>query len=127
MMSPIDVSVSARGRAPMKPIPLLVALTLGLLVGLVATRAAEGEVPTTADIAACNAEAPRAVRAGAAAPTTGDHVRADGVRGSAPTVVSPGAAGIESPDPQIHGMETEGAKNAAYQAAYRSCMRRKGF
>jgi hypothetical protein len=24
-------------------------------------------------------------------------------------------------------MEAEGAKNAAYQAAFRSCMRRKGF
>jgi hypothetical protein len=34
---------------------------------------------------------------------------------------------IESSDPQIHGMQGEGAKNAAYQAAYRSCMRRKGF
>jgi hypothetical protein len=34
---------------------------------------------------------------------------------------------IESPDPQIHGMDAEGAKNPAYQAAYRSCMRRKGF
>jgi len=34
---------------------------------------------------------------------------------------------IESSDPQIHGMNAEGAKNATYQAAYRSCMRRKGF
>ena len=34
---------------------------------------------------------------------------------------------LHSPDPQIHGMETEGAKSATYQAAYRSCMRRKGF
>jgi hypothetical protein len=34
---------------------------------------------------------------------------------------------IESPDPQIHGMDAEGAKNPGYQAAYRSCMRRKGF
>jgi hypothetical protein len=34
---------------------------------------------------------------------------------------------IESSDPQIHGMNAEGAKNATYQAAYRTCMRRKGF
>jgi hypothetical protein len=39
----------------------------------------------------------------------------------------PATAVIESPDPQLHGMEAEGAQNAAYQAAYRSCMRRKGF
>ena len=34
---------------------------------------------------------------------------------------------VNSSDPQIHGMSGEGAKDAAYQAAYRSCMRRKGF
>jgi hypothetical protein len=34
---------------------------------------------------------------------------------------------VHSPDPQIHGMEAEGAKDATFQAAYRSCMRRKGF
>jgi hypothetical protein len=34
---------------------------------------------------------------------------------------------IVSSDPQIHGMSAEGAKDATYQAAYRSCMRRKGF
>jgi len=34
---------------------------------------------------------------------------------------------IESSDPQSHGRKAEGAKDATYQAAYRSCMRRKGF
>jgi len=34
---------------------------------------------------------------------------------------------VESTDPQIHGMQRAGANDAAYQAAYRSCMRRKGF
>ena len=39
----------------------------------------------------------------------------------------PTAGVVESSDPQIHGMQRAGANNAAYQAAYRSCMRRKGF
>jgi len=43
------------------------------------------------------------------------------------TTASPNDAGVEPADPQIRGMAPEGAKTAAYQAAYRSCMRRKGF
>jgi hypothetical protein len=104
-------------------------LLLGLLVvlSLSATRAAHGGVPTAADFVDCNAEAPQVVKAGAASPTTGDHARADGARGG--TTSSTGSTGpvVHSPDPQIHGMQAEGAKSATYQAAYRSCMRRKGF
>jgi hypothetical protein len=104
-------------------------LLLGLLLvfSLAATRAAHGGVPTAADFAACNAEAPQVVKAGAASPIEGDHVRAEGARSS--TTSSPGVTSpaVHSPDPQIHGMEAEGAKSATYQAAYRSCMRRKGF
>jgi len=105
------------------------ALALILLVSLAATRTADGQVPTAADSAACNEEAPKAVKTGSASPTTGDHARADGVRAGATTSSPATDKGkvIESPDPQIHGMSAEGAKNASYQAAYRSCMRRKGF
>ena len=41
----------------------------------------------------------------------------------------PGVAAhvTQSPDPQIHGMDGEGAKDATYRAAYRVCMRQKGF
>jgi len=105
------------------------ALVLIVVVSLTATGTAEGQVPTAADFAACNAEAPKAVKAGSASPTTGDHARAGTVRGDA-TTSSPGddrGTRVESTDPQIHGMSAEGAKNAAYQAAYRSRMRRKGF
>ncbi len=104
-------------------------LALILLLSLAAPRTVDGEVPTTADFAACNEEAPRAVKAGTASPIKGDHVRADRARGGALTTHFADFTGrvIESSDPQIHGMEAEGAKNATYQAAYRSCMRRKGF
>jgi len=91
--------------------------------------AAEGQVPTALDAAACNDEAPAIVKARAASPTTSDDARAKGARAGSPTA---GAGDFKLPlvnssDPQIHGMNSEGAKDAAYQAAYRSCMRRKGF
>ncbi|HTO13520.1 MAG TPA: hypothetical protein VMQ51_18250 [Candidatus Binatia bacterium] len=109
-------------------------VVLILLASLAVTRTAGGQVPTAADIAACNEDAPRAMKAGSASPTGEDHARADTARGGAsPTsataaIAAAGPAGVvESSDPQIHGMRRAGAGNAAYQAAYRSCMRRKGF
>jgi len=101
------------------------ALALILLVSLAVTRTADGQVPTAADSVGCNEEAPKAVKTGSASPTTGDHVRADTARAGA--MIDIARTVIESSDPQIHGMNAEGAKNATYQAAYRSCMRRKGF
>ena len=56
---------------------------LMLIVSVVATRAADAEVPTTADFAACNEQAPEAVKAGTATPIMGDHVQADNARAGA--------------------------------------------
>jgi hypothetical protein len=108
---------------------IVIVSALILLLSLVATQTADGEVPTAVDFAACNKEAPHAVKAGSASPTPGDHVRANSKRADAATTGSLDLTSktIESSNPQVHGMEAEGAKDAAYQAAYRSCMRRKGF
>jgi hypothetical protein len=108
---------------------VVTALALILLLSLAATRTVDGQVPTAADFAACNEEAPQAVKAGTASPIMGDHVRADSARAGAMATNSTEFAGkvVESSDPQIHGMKAEEAKEATYQAAYRSCMRRKGF
>jgi hypothetical protein len=89
------------------------------------------QVPKAEDIAACNAEAERAVRAGtasrdAAQPTAKDHHRAAQARGTETTAQSVGG-GVTSDDPQLRGMSSEGAKDPAYQAAYRTCMRKAGF
>jgi hypothetical protein len=104
-------------------------IMLVLLLSLAATGRVHGEVPTAADVAACNQLAPQAIKTGSASPIMGDHARAESARGQATTTSSAGitSKAIESSDPQIHGMEGNGAKNAVYQAAYRSCMRRKGF
>jgi hypothetical protein len=104
------------------PYSVVRALALIVLVVLAAVPTADGQVPTAADFAACNEEAPRAIKAGAVSPITGDHVRADSARAATMTT-----SFLESSDPQIHGMKADGAKDATYQAAYRSCMRRKGF
>src|SRR3989442_1950123 len=108
---------------------LMVTLTWPLLVSLAATRTADGEVPTAADFAAGNDEAPKAIKAEPASPIMGDHARADSARAGSITMNSIDFTGrvIESSDPQIHGMKAAGAKDATYQAAYRSCIRRKGF
>ncbi len=95
----------------------------GLLVAIVVvtnlTAAAVtvyAETPTEANFAACNADAPAAVKTGAATPTTKDHMRVEAAR-----------TGSASSDPQLVGMAAEGITDAAYQAAYRTCMRRSGF
>src|SRR2546425_9093728 len=89
---------------------------------------AAGEFPPVADFASCNDDAPASIKAGTASPIVGDHVRANSARAGSITMNSIDFTGrvIESSDPQIHGMKAAGAKDATYQAAYRSCMRRKG-
>lgn len=102
------------------------AMALALLLSLGAAPIARADVPTTADTVACNAEAPHAVREGTFAPNRADHDRAAVARGTA-TATSGTGTSVESSDPQIHGMAAAGAEHPTYQAAYRSCMRRKGF
>jgi hypothetical protein len=88
--------------------------------------AAYPQVPKAEDIAACNLEAQRAVRAGtgsaeSALPNAKDQSRAAEARETGTT------GGGKSDDPQLAGMNPEGAKDPAYQAAYRTCMRKAGF
>ena len=108
-----------------------VAALVFILIQVFVLKAAEGDVPTSADVTACNAEAQDAVRPGKAGrgnavPNAGDLSRAAQARqidiGSdkAPDMAP-------SPDAQLAGMDSEGAKDPAYQAAFRGCMRRKGF
>ena len=84
------------------------------------------ETPTEADFAASNTAAQAARKAGTATPTTKDYVRVESARtDSAATWV--GSMSMESSDPQLIGMATDGITDAGYQATYRTCMRRNGF
>ena len=81
------------------------------------------DVPKTADIAACNDAAQEASRKGdasrTASPNTKDESRAaEARRDTAPPDAAGG--GARSSDPQLEGMDTDGAKDPLYQAAYRT-------
>jgi len=89
------------------------------------------QVPKAEDIAACNAEAQRAVDTAkesgdSTQPNAKDHSRAAEARRTETPPQNVGG-GVKSEDPQLAGMNVDGAKHPAYQAAYRTCMRKAGF
>src|SRR5947199_10841123 len=102
----------------------------GLLAVLCGGDLAYADVPTAADMIACNEEAREAVRGRTTSPNAKDEARAEDARkGGRNTTERTDATGTitQSPDPQIEGMDARGDKDAAYRAGYRVCMRRKGF
>ena len=107
-----------------------VSTALGIAV-VGAWSVAYADVPTAANFASCNAEAREALKSGSASPKTAepntkDQDRAaDARQGGQPTDVTGKIA--QSPDPQLEGMDAEGAKDPVFQAAYRTCMRKAGF
>lgn len=107
-----------------------VAIVLGVALHLGAV-IVHADVPTIADMTACNQEAREGSRDRSASPISKDQVDAEAARrGRVGTPILSGAGGAavtQSEDPQIHGMDADGATDAAYRAAYRVCMRRRGF
>ena len=87
------------------------------------------ETPTEVDFAFCNTDAQAAMKAGPATPTTKDYVRVEsaGTDRAATWTTWVEPISMESSDPQLIGMATDGITDAAYQATYRTCMRRNGF
>jgi hypothetical protein len=90
---------------------------------LLAASGSTSSVPTAENFAACNAAARDAVKSSStdsasASPITKDHQRADDARRGDPN---------RAEDPQLTGIDPNGAKNPEYQAAYRTCMRKGGF
>jgi hypothetical protein len=107
------------------------ALVGAIVASLVAVAASVyAETPTEADFAACNTDAQAAMKAGTATPTTKDYVRVESARTDSAAMwtmrVGP-ISSMESSDPQLVGMATDGITDAGYQATYRTCMRRSGF
>ena len=110
--------------------PRTLAVVILLIAGLyVALGTARADVPTVEDIAACNQQAREGLRDRTVFPTRKDDTAAAAARaGRTGTGEGRGPGHVtQSPDPQIHGMDGEGAKNAVYRAAYRVCMRQRGF
>jgi hypothetical protein len=120
-----------------------VLIALGAVVG--AAPAAHAEVPAAVDFATCNAKAADETRTASAARGSGSG-RPDDARGGEPAasprtdvkIVKPGGATrepvdptgktiTEARDPQVEGMAADRANDPRYVAAYRSCMRQRGF
>ena len=108
-------------------LPVLLLVTLVLLG---ASSRVHADVPRSSDIVACNDEAQEAARKGndsrGASPTAKDHSRAADARRRDALAASP-AGDPPAADPQLDGMDPDGAKDPGYQAAYRTCMRKAGF
>ena len=97
---------------------------LSLVAGI-----AHGEVPTPKDFADCNQEAREGRRHGAS-PNQKDREGAEQARIPATGPGEPRSGtgpGIDSEDPQLTGMDSDGARDPVYRAVYRVCMRKKGF
>jgi hypothetical protein len=107
--------------------PRTLAVATLVIAGLYVTLGtACADVPTVEDIAACNQQAREGLRDRTVFPTRKDDTAAVVAR-TKRTVIGEGRGPTQSSDPQIHGMDGEGAKDAVYRAAYRVCMRRRGF
>jgi hypothetical protein len=109
-------------------------VTRALVVALVASLVAAAvsgyaQTPTAADFVACNTEGRAAVKASTTTPLTKDYVRVESARtdGAAAWTTWVGPIRMESSDPQLMGLATDGITDAVYQATYRACMRRNGF
>ena len=101
-----------------------------LFVGFILFGSAEAAVPTAVDIAECNREAKERPEDRSSFPTAKDKADAEAARqtgGSARGDVPGAEVTMQSADPQLAGMDSDGAKDPVYRAAYRVCMRRKGF
>ena len=106
-----------------------IAVVLGVALPL-SSAIVHADLPTIVDMTTCNQEARKESRDRSASPTSKDQVDAETARrGREDAAPQSGATGAvtQSEDPQIHGMDAHGATDAAYRAAYRVCMRKRGF
>ena len=105
------------------------ALVGALVASLVAAISVCAQTPTAADFATCNTEGRAAMKAGTTTPPTKDYVRVESARTDSASTWTTwvGPIRMESSDPQLMVLATDGITDAAYQATYRTCMRRNGF
>jgi len=107
------------------------AIITALSLTVLTTWPAYAEVPTTADFAACNMKAGEEAASDAvsASPRTEGAPRAGRLPTDArpaPSAARPNALSSDK-DPQVEGLAADRANDPSYVAAYRSCMRQRGF
>jgi len=107
------------------------AATLLAVASSFAPGVAFSDVATPGDVTACNEQARGAATGRGASPNAEDKARAadarDGRRDATREHTDHTGTITRSGDPQIDGMDAAGARDEAYRAAYRVCMRQKGF
>ena len=90
------------------------ALVGAIVASLVAAVRVYAAPPTEVDLAFCNTDAQAAMKAGTATPTTKDYVRVESARtdSAATWTTWVGPISMESSDPQLIGMATDGITDA---------------
>lgn len=96
------------------------ALAIVMLIGTIA----EAQRPNLSDIALCNEQAQAKAGPPSASPAPGPPERAPGTVTPPPgTRTDPsGSIIVQSPDPLLEGMATDGLDDPAYRTSYRACM-----
>ena len=113
---------------------------LGLAIVFLTFSTSAAQVPKPEDMASCNEKAKSELATASASPRTEPAAKGGLGAGSPPInpkAESPRPAETGKPpatsvaaqekDPQLQGIDPEGAKDPAYVAAYKSCMRKAGF
>lgn len=111
------------------------ALVAALALSVVAAAPGGAEVPTAADFAGCNMKAAEQAAADSVSaspktdlPRDATKLPPDARRQPAQVLKDPTGSTLSSDkDPQIEGMAADRANDPAYIAAYRACMRQRGF
>lgn len=110
-----------------------------MALSAVAAWPAHAEVPTAADFEACNMKAAEEAASDTVSASPRTDLPKDATRLPADARPKPGGAGagaLQDPtgqtissdkDPQVEGLAAERANDKVYVAAYRACMRQRGF
>jgi hypothetical protein len=85
------------------------------------------EVPTAKDMAHCNEKAKDETQTASASPRLDSEADAKSLGKPRVNEVRSGTPSARHDDPQLQGIDLEGAKDPAYVAAYKTCMRQSGF
>ena len=109
----------------MKTISVLVVATVVLASSSVALAAN----PTQADFDACNKMAQSQVSSPSASPGSQPHTaaKAQSDPQAAPSDKPASEARVENQADQLRGIDSASKNDAGYQAAYRNCMKARGF
>ena len=108
--------------------PRTMSLIAGAVLSVVAVWPVQAEVPTAADFAACNMKATEEAASDGVSASPRTDLPKDATQLPSDVSKDPTGRTLSSDkDPQVEGLAADRANNKAYVAAYRSCMRQRGF